>query len=181
MRREPTLLRCLAEALIGADRAGRVGRLGEVVTAPNEYEFSQATDWAEGSTQLISAACWRACAPWDESFFLYSEETDFDLRARDAGLRTAFVPDAGAVHLEGASGTTPGLWALLVVNRVRLFGRRNGRLSTTLFWALVVLHEACRAMIGRPTSRVAVRALLTPSILRHTPGPSFLTMVDHSA
>jgi GT2 family glycosyltransferase len=41
---------------------------------------------------LISADCARACGPWDESFFLYSEETDFALRAGDLGFATAFVP-----------------------------------------------------------------------------------------
>ena len=72
-RREPTLRRTLADALLGAERAGRIANLGEVVTDPGAYRVESATDWAEGSTQLISAACWRAAGPWDESYFLYSE------------------------------------------------------------------------------------------------------------
>lgn len=181
MRREPTLARTLADAVIGADRAGRLGRLGEVVTEPSAYEHRQDTDWAEGSTQLVSAACWRACAPWDESFFLYSEETDFDLRARDEGHRTVFVPEAGAVHLEGGSGTTPMLWALLVVNRVRLFRRRHGPFPAALFWLVTLMREASRAVLGRATSRLAVRALVSPSILRRRPGPGFLALVSRSS
>lgn len=177
MRREPTILRALADAIIGADRAGRLQRLGEMVTDPSAYERLQHPDWAEGSTQLVSTACWRVCAPWDESFFLYSEETDFDLRARDAGYRTVFVPEAGAVHLEGGSGSTPSLWALLVVNRVRLFRRRHGPIRSGLFWLATLLREATRAALGRTTSRLATRALVTPSILLHTPGPGFLAVV----
>jgi N-acetylglucosaminyl-diphospho-decaprenol L-rhamnosyltransferase len=180
MRREPTVVRSLADAVIGADRAGRWRSLGEVVTDPSAYERRVVTDWAEGSTQLVSAACWRACGPWDESYFLYSEETDYDLRARDAGYATLFVPEAGAVHLEGGSGTTPNLWALLVVNRVRLYRRRHGRIGTALFWFTTLLREASRASRGGVTNRAAVRALVTPSILFHAPGPSFLALVGRS-
>jgi GT2 family glycosyltransferase len=174
MRREPTLLRALGDALLGAGRAGRYPLLGEVVTDDRRYESETSTDWAEGSTQLISAECWHRCGPWDESYFLYSEETDFDLRARDSGFATRYVPTALATHLEGGSAGSPRLWALLTVNRVRLFRRRNGRLSTVMFWAATVLREASRAALGKETSRAAVRALLSPVRLREMPGPHWL-------
>ena len=74
---------------------------------------------------MLSRDCWHACGPWDESFFLYSEEADFDLRARDAGFATVYEPSAGAVHLEGDSGNSPQLWTLLQLNRVRHFRRRH--------------------------------------------------------
>lgn len=172
MRREPTTARVLADTVLGARRAGRRA-LGEVVTDPRAYDTEQDTDWAEGSTQLVSAACWAACGPWDESFFLYSEETDFDLRARDAGFRTRYVPEARAIHLEG--GSSPALWALLVVNSVRLHRRRCGRVAAGLFWAAVLLRESSRALLGRDTSTAAVRALVRPSLLRRPPGPAFLS------
>jgi N-acetylglucosaminyl-diphospho-decaprenol L-rhamnosyltransferase len=171
MRREPTVLRAWGDAVLGARRAGRYPALGEVVTDHRRYLDGAVTDWAEGSTLLISAECWQRCAPWDESFFLYSEETDFALRARDAGLVTRYVPAAGAVHLEGDSAQSPGLWALLMLNRVMLFGRRNGRLRTIAYWTALVLREASRAMLGRPTSRAAVQAIISPRRLREARGP----------
>lgn len=180
MRREPTLTRALADALVGARRAGRRPWSGEVVTDPAAYQRRQYTDWAEGSTQLVSAECWAACGGWDESFFLYSEETDFDLRARDAGLRTVFVPEAEATHLEGGSSSTPDLWALLVANRVRLFRRRNGTAAAAVFWLLTLMRETSRAVLGRRTSRAAVRVLTRPALLRHPPGPEFLARVRSS-
>lgn len=171
MRREPTIRRTLADALLGASRAGRHPALGEVVTDQRRYAEPTVTDWAEGSTQLISGECWRACGPWDESFFLYSEETDFALRARDAGYATRYTPAAEAVHLEGGSGTSPGLWRLLVLNRVRLYRRRHGPVRGAGFWAALLLREGTRAAIGRRPSRAAVRALLSPARLRERPGP----------
>jgi len=180
-RREPTLRRALADALLGAARAGRVAALGEVVTDPRDYEVEGPTDWAEGSTQLISAACWADVGPWDESYFLYSEETDFALRARDAGYATCFVPTAHAVHLEGGSAGNPALWRLLVVNRLRLYGRRHGPVATAAFWAVLVGREASRALLGKRTSRAALRALLSPGFLRETPGPHSVAAITARA
>jgi N-acetylglucosaminyl-diphospho-decaprenol L-rhamnosyltransferase len=169
MRREPTVLRTLGDAVLGATRAGRIPLLGEVVTDRRRYGAPAVVDWAEGSTLLISRECWQVCAPWDESFFLYSEETDFALRARDAGLVTRYVPTAEAVHLEGDSRVSPALWTLLCLNRVRLFRRRHSAARTASFWAALVLREGSRAVLGRSTSRAAVRALLSPRRLREIP------------
>lgn len=171
MRREPSVVRAWGDALLGARRAGRHPALGEVVTDRRRYDAEAVTDWAEGSTLLISAQCWQRCGPWDESFFLYSEETDFALRARDAGLVTRYVPSARAVHLEGDSAQSPGLWTLVVLNRVRLFGRRNGRIRTGAFWAALVVREGTRAVLGRATSRAAFRALLSARRMREPRGP----------
>ncbi|AEV83997.1 glycosyl transferase family 2 [Actinoplanes sp. SE50] len=180
LRREPSVLRTLGDAVLGARRAGRFRLLGEVITDERAYVSQGVTDWAEGSTQLISAECWSRVAPWDESYFLYSEETDFALRARDLGLRTRYVPDAHAVHLEGDSRVSPGLWALLTLNRVRLFGRRHGPVRTAAYWAALLLRESSRAALGRKPSRAATRDLLTPSRLRETPGPASVARVRAS-
>lgn len=172
MRREPTVIRAWADALLGANRVGRYPVLGEVVTDWSMYERDTVTDWAEGSTLLISAECWASCAPWDESFFLYSEETDFALRARDAGFLTRYVAAAHAVHLEGDSAQSPGLWALLMTNRVLLFSRRNGKIRTFAYWAALLFREVSRGVIlKKPTSRSAVKALVNPKRLRGARGP----------
>jgi N-acetylglucosaminyl-diphospho-decaprenol L-rhamnosyltransferase len=171
LRREPTVLRAWGDALLGARRVGRYAALGEVVTDRRRYDKEVVTDWAEGSTLLISAECWQRCGPWDESFFLYSEETDFALRARDAGFVTRYVPSARAVHLEGGSAGSPGLWTLLMLNRVRLFRRRNGKVRTAAYWSALVFREASRAMLGKAVSRAAVKALVSPSRLREQRGP----------
>lgn len=174
MRREPSLARVAADALLGAARAGRLGTLGEVVTATDRYAVDAWTDWTEGSTLLLSRDCLDACGPWDETFFLYSEETEYALRARDHGFRTRYVASAGAVHLEGGSASSPELWRLLVANRLTLFRRRHGAVASAAFWALLVVREGSRAALGRPTGRAAVRALFSPGWLRSPKGPQSL-------
>lgn len=171
IRRAPAIRRVWGGALIGAERAGRIGTIGEVVTESRTYDADQVVDWLEGSTLLISRECWERVGPWDERFFLYSEETDYALRIADAGLGVRFVAEAQAVHLEGGSATNPALWPLLVTNQWRLFRKRRGRLATSIFWAGLVTREGSRALLGRETSRAAFRALTSRRRLREAPGP----------
>lgn len=174
MRREPSLASVWADALIGAERAGTLGSLGEIVADPELYESPRVTDWAEGSTQLISAECWTVCGPWDESYFLYSEETEYDLRVREHGFTVLYVPSAVAQHLKGESAVSPRLWSLLVSNKARLYARRHGPVSSLLFLSALIVREASRAVLGKATSRAALRDLLRPARWRQARGPEWL-------
>ena len=164
LRREPSVRRAWGEAVLGGTRAGRHPAWGEMVTDPTEYEHPATADWASGSALLVGPRCRLAVEPWDDRYFLYSEETDFALRARDAGFVLRLVPEARCRHLLGDSHVSPPLWALLTVNRVRLFRRRHGGVPTAAFRSGLLLGSAVRAVTTRrPTHRAAVRALLEPA------------------
>jgi N-acetylglucosaminyl-diphospho-decaprenol L-rhamnosyltransferase len=174
---------CLPTLLAALDRPGTgiaVPRLidgdGELVTDPARYTDDATPDWAEGSTQLVSRACLDACGPWDESYFLYSEETEFHLRAGSRGFGVRYVAGACAVHLEGDSSTSPRLWALLTANRLRLFSRLSSRPRAALYWLALVLRESSRAARGDATSRASVRVLVRPDLLRAPRGPEWLDL-----
>jgi N-acetylglucosaminyl-diphospho-decaprenol L-rhamnosyltransferase len=177
LRRSPTVLRAWGDALFGAERAGRFPRLGEIVTDPKAYDTEHVTDWAEGSIQLISADCWNACGTWDESYFLYSEETEYDLRVRDFGRVVWYQPRATAQHLEGGSADNPRQWSLLVANRIKLFRATHGRGSTVGFWCATIVREGSRSLLGKRTSRAAFRDLIQPARLRQNRGPQWLADV----
>jgi N-acetylglucosaminyl-diphospho-decaprenol L-rhamnosyltransferase len=172
LRRAPTVARALGEAVLGNRRAGRFPRWGELVTDPAAYAGPTRADWATGALMALSARCLGVCGPWRESFFLYSEETEFCLRAGDRGLATRLVPSASAVHLGGQSQVSPYLWTLLTANRVRLFRLRHGAGASVLFWAAVTLREVSRAAIGKRASRAAAATLLRPWLLARPPGPA---------
>lgn len=173
MRREPLLHRLLLETAVGAQRLGRVWDIGEFVVDPEQYRSAHVTDWAEGSTQLISKECLAAVGPWDESYFMFSEETEFGLRARDKGYATRFAPTAHATHLEG-SRDHPKRAAMLWRNKIVLYRRRHGTALAIPFYLCVLLREATRAAGGRPTSRESLHLLLDPRKMRSTPGPAWL-------
>ncbi len=159
--REPTVLRGFASAVLGDRVAGRVRALGEQETRPEAYATAAEVDAASGAVLLIDAACAASVGEWDEDYFLYCEETDFQFRARRNGHRVRFAPNAVAVHDGGDSEVSPRLWALLTVNRVRLFGKFHGRFTTGLYRVAVLLNETLRAARGRGPSRAAVAALLS--------------------
>ena len=160
LRRTPTVLRAVGEAVLGGRTAGRYHRLSEVVRDPRAYETEGPAEWVSGAALLMSRGCLEAVGPWDESFFLYSEETDFLLRAREAGFSTVYVPQARMVHLGGDAPQSPELFSLLSVNRVRLYRRRHDRARSATFWAAVTLNSFLRALAGSPVHRSALQALL---------------------
>jgi GT2 family glycosyltransferase len=149
----------LAEALLGARRAGRLG-LGEAVLDPGAYARPTVGDWVSGAALMVSRDCLDACGPWDESFFLYSEDTEFSLRAAERGFASELVPDATATHLGGESRTDERLWSLLVLNKVALYRRRRGAVRGLAFRAASLLRELRYALTGNAPSRAAARALL---------------------
>jgi N-acetylglucosaminyl-diphospho-decaprenol L-rhamnosyltransferase len=100
------------------------------------------------------------CGRWDESFFLYSEECDYCLRARDHGFATRLAPAAEVRHLGGESRSHPELWSLLVVNKGRLYTRRHGAALGLGFRAAALLRELRLAAGGNRPSLAAARALI---------------------
>jgi GT2 family glycosyltransferase len=163
LRRGPTVGRALVEALLPGEFAGRLGQLGELITEPKAYEQPCATAWATGAALMLSVSAIRDVGHWDESFLLYSEETEYSLRAADRGWVTWYEPAAVFEHLGGESGVNPALASLMTVNKVTLFRRRHTRLHSAAFFTAVVVGECIRAVTGRRTSRASVAALLQPS------------------
>ena len=157
-RREPAVHRALAEALLGGHRAARLG-LSELVTSPAAYRTSHDVDWAVGALLAITPAARAAVGPWEDSFFLYSEETEYLLRVRDAGLRVRYEPRARAFHRGGASHSDAFLWSTLACNQVRLFRSRHGAVRSAGFYAAKLLNEVLRAPRA-PTHRRALRELV---------------------
>jgi GT2 family glycosyltransferase len=168
LRREPNVRRALGDTVLSARFAGRFPAWSELVTDPRSYTEESSADWAAGPIMLVSRECFAACGGWDESFFLYSEETEFCLQARDRGYRLLLTPEAETVHLGGESSISPSLWALLVVNRVALYRRTHSFGATAAFWLVTVAREASRAALRRPASRQALVALLVPGRARGT-------------
>jgi N-acetylglucosaminyl-diphospho-decaprenol L-rhamnosyltransferase len=163
LRRWPTVGRALAEAVIGGKLAGRIGSLGELVTDPKVYQRPGPAAWATGAALLVSAELIRDIGPWDESFLLYSEETEYMMRAADRGWTLWYEPSSVVEHIGGESNVNPMLSSLLVVNKVRLFRERHRRPAGWAYFFAVALGEGVRALTGRATARAAVTALLRPS------------------
>lgn len=154
LKREPSILR-----RIGLNRTG-LALLTENETDPRAYTVSHSVDWAVGAVLLVSSSCYWDLGGWDESYFLYSEETDFCRRARDHGYDVRFEPDAVTVHLGGESGVTPHTHTLKAVNSVRYYSRLHSRPASYVYWFVTLMRELTWAV--KRQEYTVVKALVHP-------------------
>jgi GT2 family glycosyltransferase len=157
LRREPVIRRSL-----GLSRLG-LSRLGEAVTEPEAYSHATTADWAEGSAMLFSRRCFQELGGWDESYFLFSEETDFCLRAKEHGYPTVLTPTAAVRHAGGGSGRNATTEVMLQVNRVRCYRRHHRAPMAAAFYAVTVARHAAGVLRQKEHARQVLRALLVPA------------------
>jgi GT2 family glycosyltransferase len=162
MRREPTVLTALGDALFGDHWPARPGWLSDTVRDRRAYRRPQNVDWACGAAMLISEDCNEAVGDWDsETFFLYAEEADFAVRARQLGFRLYYEPEARVRHDEGGSGQSVALHMLMYVNRIRYFRKYNSRFAGIVFHGVTALHHLLR--MRDPDMRATLRVVLRRS------------------
>jgi N-acetylglucosaminyl-diphospho-decaprenol L-rhamnosyltransferase len=90
--------------LIQGSRLGILKRVfPDAEIAPPPPEQPAAIDWLSGASLLVRRSVFESVGLFDETFFLYYEETDLCLRARRAGWLCWYVPASRVVHLEGQS------------------------------------------------------------------------------
>jgi N-acetylglucosaminyl-diphospho-decaprenol L-rhamnosyltransferase len=156
LRREPTLPRAL-----GLTRTN-LPWLSECVSKDASYDRPQVVDWALGAVLLISRTCYDKVGGWDESYFLYSEETQFSLDARKLGYLTRYVPSSVAMHIGAQSGSSNLTYSMMVINRVRFYRRRHRSVASWCYFGLAILSELSRVARGQRRSWFAVTTLLRP-------------------
>jgi GT2 family glycosyltransferase len=169
LRRRPTLLRAWGEALLGGHRAGRLG-LGEIVCGAGRYARPGVVDTPSGAAMLVDRRCHDALGGWDESYFLYSEETDLCRRAGELGWATRYEPTAVVTHI-GGHGERTALRALMVDNRAVQYRRRHGPVATAAFRAALAVNEGLRIRRS-PHHAAALRQVLGLGVSVGRPGVS---------
>lgn len=63
----------------------------------------QQVDWVNGSAMFVRREMYEQVGGFDEQFFMYSEETDWCYRAKQAGWQVLYLPTAAVTHHEGKS------------------------------------------------------------------------------
>ncbi len=158
LRRTPTLARAGGLSFTG------LPLLAERIEDPRAYVTEHPVDWAVGAIWLVDRECFDALGGFDETYFLYSEETDFALRARDRGWLSVYAPDAGGMHVGGGSGTSHATHTMQMLNRVRLIRRRRGTPAAWTYYGVTLLVELRRGLLGHRASWPTLRALVRPSL-----------------
>ena len=167
--------RCYAaigDAAFGSRRFRlRPAWLSTVDLDSRSYEYSHPIDWATGAAVLVRREVVDRVGDWDESFFLYSEETDYFRRIRKAGSVVWFESDAHFEHVGGASGRTTELHKLRAVNKVRYIRAHRGRFYAACYRLVLILHQLVRS--GVRHERDVLLALLNKSSWKDLPGATY--------
>jgi GT2 family glycosyltransferase len=66
-------------------------------------ETDREVDWVAGASMMIRRQVFADVGGFDETFFLYFEETDFCLRAKQAGWTTHYVRGSAVAHIGSVS------------------------------------------------------------------------------
>jgi N-acetylglucosaminyl-diphospho-decaprenol L-rhamnosyltransferase len=103
VRAFPTPWRLATEYLFLRKLAPRSRALNAFYGAGFRHDEAREIDFAKAAGFLLRRAAFDEVGPFDEGFFLFSEETDWCYRARAAGWRSFFCPEAEVVHVGGAS------------------------------------------------------------------------------
>ncbi|EEW26719.1 glycosyltransferase family 2 protein [Rhodobacter ferrooxidans] len=122
----------IASELEGAARFGPISRLlrDHIVAQPIPAATGR-VDWLAGASLMMRQSVLDQIGLFDETFFLYFEETDLCLRAARAGWPTDFVVESRVTHIGSASTgmkswtRIPGFW---LDSRRHYFTKNHGYL-----------------------------------------------------
>ena len=98
----PTPWRIATEYLFLRKLAPRSRALNAFYAEGFEHDEVRTAEFVMGAVMLVRRAAVEEVGPLDEDFFLFSEETDWCFRFRQAGWQVWFTPDAEFVHVYGA-------------------------------------------------------------------------------
>ncbi len=141
----------------GAARLGPVSRLlrNRAVPVPVPQR-TQRVDWLAGASLMIRRDVLDRIGLFDETFFLYFEETDLCLRAARAGFMTDYVRESSVTHI-GSQSTGMKDWERVprywYDSRIYYFRKNHGwlgaLLATKAHVAGGLLHRLRVTLTGR--------------------------------
>jgi GT2 family glycosyltransferase len=115
-------------------------------------------DWTAGASLLLRASMLRQIGLFDETFFLYFEETDLCMRARRAGYRIGYVLESRVAHIGSAStgmkDTKKRMPQYMWASRRHYLLKNHGRAylwaCNAAYVATAVAFRARRRLQGKP-------------------------------
>jgi N-acetylglucosaminyl-diphospho-decaprenol L-rhamnosyltransferase len=134
------------------------------------HDEPREVEWLMGACMLVRREAVDAVGPFDETFFLFAEETEWCYRLREGGWRVWFCPDAEVVHVGGASHGGR-LFAENVRGHLRFLEKHRGSAEAERARRLLVValrlrgvlfrgergsmyRDAARLLAGRPVAAV---------------------------
>ncbi|MCL4803185.1 MAG: glycosyltransferase family 2 protein [Anaerolineae bacterium] len=122
---------------------------------PKPGSMAEQVDWVAGAAIMVRRSTIDQVGHLDESYALYSEETDLCWRMRRAGWQIWYLPDVNIIHIGGASTNRKSTecYSRLYRSKVHFFRLAYG-LRSAVCLSMVLIFLA--------VSRIGVRMLALP-------------------
>jgi GT2 family glycosyltransferase len=147
----PTLWRLATEYLFLRKLAPRSRALNAFYGDGFGYDRPLEAEFLMGAVLLVRREAADTVGLFDEDFFMFSEETDWCYRFRQAGWKVLFTPDAEFVHVGGAS--TRQNWNPMfreqVRGHLRFLAKHRGRREAERARRLLLLSLRLRGLAFR--------------------------------
>jgi GT2 family glycosyltransferase len=151
VRAFPTPWRLATEYLFLRKLAPRSRALNAFYGAGFRHDEVREIDFAKAAGFLLRRTSFDEVGPFDEDFFLFSEETDWCYRLREAGWKSFFYPDAEIVHVGGASwrAESATLFTEQVRGHLRFLAKHRGRKTTDRARRVLLAGLRLRSLVFR--------------------------------
>lgn len=119
-----------------------------------QYHITREIDFATGACMFIRRTAIERVGYFDEKYFLYLEDADFSIRAKQKGFKVLFVPDAHLWHkVSQSSGIGSELNDYYITRNRLLFGLKYAPIRAKL----ALLRESIKFLItGRKWQKQGV-------------------------
>jgi N-acetylglucosaminyl-diphospho-decaprenol L-rhamnosyltransferase len=156
----PTVWRIATEYLFLRKLAPRSRALNAFYAGGFDHDEPREAEFLMGSCLLVRAEAVVAVGGFDERYFMFSEETDWCYRFREAGWEVWFYPGAEAVHVGGA--TTSQNWGPMfreqVSGHLRFLSEHRSERDAERARRLMLVALAFRGRLFRGRRGEAYRA-----------------------
>jgi N-acetylglucosaminyl-diphospho-decaprenol L-rhamnosyltransferase len=123
--------------------------LHRLLTVQSNGDQTREVGWVQSSAMLVRREAAEQVGWLDPAFFVYSDETDFCKRLRDAGWEILFVPGAEAVHRDQMASDEAGAERRVVEyhrNRDRYLRKHEGAPTALLLRPLLAFPYLVRTI-----------------------------------
>ena len=152
----PTLWRLTTEYLFLRKLAPRSRALNTFYEGGFDHDEVREVDWLFGACLLVRRDAADEVGLFDEDFFMFSEETDWCYRFRQAGWSVYFFPGAEVVHVGGASHGGR-LFAENVRGHLRFLAKHRGTREAERARRLLLAGVRLRLLLFRGERRRGYR------------------------
>jgi N-acetylglucosaminyl-diphospho-decaprenol L-rhamnosyltransferase len=124
-----------------------------------DHDETREAEFVKGACMLVRRAAVERVGTLDEDFFMFSEETDWCYRFRQAGWKVYFYPGAEATHVGGASWTRDydPMYREQLRSHLRFFAKHYGAREAERARRLMLASMRLRTIVFRGGRRQTSR------------------------